>query len=173
MDLPIILREPVTAADRWRWFFLAVVCALVAGAMWWALPWVRDHNDMFAPVITPNWFANIYVAVFALPFGGAMIFPFRVLFSTDHTWTLDENTLTVHSRFIIGQRTQILPLTRITSVRVRESRGDDDIRYCVSVRLDRGRWHGIRCYLDRHLAYEFKSLIEEIVATVRNRPSRH
>ncbi len=173
MDLPIVMHQPVTLADRGRWFLITIVCALVAGGMWLALPWVRDHNDMFAPVVTPEWFANLYGLMFAIPFGLAIAFPFRVLFSTDYTWIIDENAVTVHSRFIIGQRTEIWPLGRITNVRVREDRSEDNIRYCVSVRLDRGRWHGIRCYLDRHQAYEFKSLIEDVIGRVRGRiPTR-
>ena len=160
MDLPIVMREPGTAADRWRSIMIAVTCALVAEGMWLALPWLAKQRCLFVPGLPVSWFAEGYALVLSVLILVAAFAPIRALLDADRTWIVDADAITIQSRFIIGQHTSTWQLSLITKIRVREVR-DDGLFYCVEIRLGRARWRGIRCYNDRHLAYEFKRLAEE------------
>ncbi len=128
MDLPIVIRQPVTTADRWRWFFVAVVCVLLTGGMGLAYPLITQYEDWLALLLPSDLFRVGYGLVMLVLLVTAMNFLLKALFKADSTWTIDENNVTERLLFIGGRRTRRWPLKRIKKVRVREAR-DEGMRY--------------------------------------------
>ena len=166
MDLPIVMRQAVTTADRWRWILAAVTGGLIAGAMWLALPWVHDRAALLSAVVPPRWITIAYVMVMTLSGVVALMGPWRAVSDVDYTWTIDETAVGVRARYVIGQRSWTWPLSQISGVRVRKvwGWGDDPDRFCVQLRLGVGKWRSVRCAIDDSDAQAFARLVNEALA---------
>ena len=162
MDLPIVMRKPVTAADRWRWFALAVLGGLATYAVWLAPTFLRAHPLNVLASVPFRWIEGgddfILAFICIAPFFGAI----GLIFAVDQTWIIDENTLTIRSVFLIGRRTQSWPLQAITGVRIRKIEGEGGPDFRVQIRLAGKRWIGIRSYVDEDQAQAFSRLLESV-----------
>ena len=159
MELPIVIRSPVTAADRWR--SLAVIAAggsVTCGA-WLALPFVRAHPIDFVPAIPSGWIITGYIVILNLiwlvPFLGLI----WLLFDVDRTWIIDEHTLTTRSLFLIGERTRSWPLNTIAGARISKESGEGGISYNVKIGLGQDRWISIRTFTREDQAMAFRDVI--------------
>jgi hypothetical protein len=166
MDLPIILRQPVTAGDRMRWLMFTVVGTLACYAVGRTAPWALDRAAEWLPAVSSTWILVGFLLAWWLPGLVAFVSGLHLLFDCDQTWIIDGDVLTVRKDFIVGRWTRTWRLCAITAVRVGLDKGENE-PYSVQIQVDGRRWISIRHYDKARDAHAFKRLIEDVLSIVR------